>query len=209
MKRFLIAVILLLTMIVMAGCKKEEPPVEIPDPIATITMDDGKQMRFTLKPDEAPNTVANFVNLANTGFYDGQSFFRVVSGAFIQGGDPHNDGTGDPGYAIVGEFSENGHTNNISHLRGVISMCRQGHFDSAGSQFFILQGSYPEYDGKYAAFGIAADGETLDVIDEIASQPVDGSYDPLYRQKIKTIRVDTFEAEYEPVTTERPKLEED
>lgn len=208
MKRLYIIALMLVLAVLLSGCKKEEEPEVIPNPVATITMQSGEQMRFELRPDVAPNTVANFINLANTGFYDGQEFFRVVSGVLIQGGDPNNDGTGDAGYAIVGEFAENGHENSLSHLRGTISMCRQKHYDSASSQFFILQGSYPEYDGKYAAFGSILDEKSLNTLDNIASQPVDGSYDPLYRQVIKSIRVDTFEQEYNPVTTERPKLEE-
>jgi len=209
MKRLCLIITLILLITLMAGCGKKEEPEQVPNPIATITMESGAQMRFELKPEYAPNTVANFVNLANTGFYDGQRFFRVVAGVLIQGGDPQNDGTGDAGYAIAGEFAENGFENNLSHLRGTISMSRQSHFDSASSQFFILQGSYPEYDGKYAAFGSILDEESLNTLDELASQPVDGYYEPLYRQVIKTIRVDTFDAEYNPVTTERPKVEED
>ena len=209
MKRFCMMLSLLLAIIFLAGCGKKEEIEPIPNPIATITMQDGSQMRFELKPDAAPNTVANFVNLANTGFYDGLHFFRVVSGVLIQGGDPNNDGTGDAGYAIVGEFAANGFENSLSHLRGVISMARQSHYDSASSQFFILQGSYPEYDGKYAAFGTILDEESLNTLDNIASQPVDGYYEPLYRQVIKTIRVDTFDGSYSPVTTQRPKQEED
>lgn len=209
MKRFCLLAALMLMMVLLSGCGKKEEPEPIPNPIATITMESGAQMRFELKPEAAPNTVANFVNLANTGFYDGQHFFRVVAGVLIQGGDPYNDGTGDAGYAIKGEFSENGVENSLSHLRGTLSMCRQSHYDSASSQFFILQGSYPEYDGKYAAFGTVLDEESLNTLDEIASQPVDSYYKPLYRQVIKSIRVDTFDAEYNPVTMDRPKLEED
>ena len=209
MKRFCLVLSLIMMIALLTGCGKKEEAEPVPNPVATITMESGAQMRFELKPEYAPNTVANFVNLANTGFYDGLEFFRVVSGVLIQGGDPDNDGTGDAGYAIVGEFSENGIENDLSHLRGTISMCRQSHYDSASSQFFILQGSYPEYDGKYAAFGSILDEESLNTLDDIASQPVDGSYEPLYRQVIKTIRVDTFDAEYNPVTIERPKSEED
>jgi len=193
----------------LSGCKKQEEPEVIPNPIATITMAGGDQMRFELRPDVAPNTVANFVNLANGGFYDGLEIFRVVAGVLVQSGDPRNDGTGDAGYAIKGEFSANGFENNLSHNRGVISMARQSHYDSASSQFFIMQGSYPEYDGQYAAFGVAADAETLEVLDEIASQPVDGSYLPLTRQAIRSIRVDTFEVEFKPETTQRPVYEEE
>ena len=181
--------------------KEEEEPR--PNPVATITMSDGKQMRFELYPDQAPNTVANFIRLANRRFYDGLLFYRVVAGVFIEGGDPENNGTGNPGYAIAGEFSENGVANSVSHMRGAISMARQSGYDTAGSQFFILHYSYPEYDGKYAAFGTAADAQTLSVIDSIASQPTDSTYLPLTRQVISTIRVETFDVDYgEPVKVE-------
>ena len=181
-----------------------EAPEVVPNPVATITMVGGGQMRFELYPDQAPNTVANFIKLANRGFYDGQEFFRVIAGVFIQGGDPNNDGTGDPGYAIRGEFSENGVENTLSHLRGTLSMSRQKGFDTAGSQFFIMQGSYPEYDGRYAAFGRVADDESLAVLDAIASEPTDSSYVPLTRQVISSIRVDTYDVDYdEPLTLER------
>ena len=182
----------------------KQPEEPKPNPVATITMQDGGQMRFTLFPEQAPNTVNNFIHLANRGFYDGLQFYRIVAGVFIQGGDPNNDGTGDPGYAIKGEFSENGVENSISHMRGAISMARQSGFDTAGSQFFIMQGSYPEYDGRYAAFGTIADEQSLAVLDAIASQPTDSTYLPLTRQVIASVRVETFDVEYdEPVTMER------
>ena len=197
-----VAIILLLNL----GGPKEQEEV-VPNPVATITMSDGSQMRFTLYPDMAPNTVANFIKLANRGFYDGQQFFRIVAGVFIQGGDPQNNGTGDPGYAIRGEFAENGFTQNtVSHMRGAISMARTSGYDTAGSQFFIMQGSYPEYDGRYAAFGSidANDAVSLDTLDAIGSQATDSTYLPLTRQVIATIRVETFEADYgDPETLER------
>ncbi len=197
-----VAIILLLNL----GGPKEQEEV-VPNPVATITMSDGSQMRFTLYPDMAPNTVANFIKLANRGFYDGQQFFRIVAGVFIQGGDPQNNGTGDPGYAIKGEFAENGFTQNtVSHMRGAISMARTSGYDTAGSQFFIMQGSYPEYDGRYAAFGSidANDAVSLDTLDAIGSQATDSTYLPLTRQVIATIRVETFEADYgDPETLER------
>ena len=172
----------------------EEPD---PNPIATITMSDGAQMRFELYPDKAPNTVANFISLANGGKYNNRQFFRVVAGVLIQGGDPEDNGTGGPGYTIKGEFAENGFSgNDISHLRGTISMARQSGYDTAGSQFFIMQGSYPEYDGKYAAFGRAADDQTLSVLDAIAAQPTDSTYLPLTRQVIRSISVNTFGVDY-------------
>lgn len=210
MKRFF-ALALAALVLTFAGCarRQEDPYADITNPVATITMSDGGQMRFELHVAEAPNTVANFVSLANSGFYDGLEFYRVVAGVLIQGGDPNNDGTGDAGYVIEGEFAENGHENNLSHVRGTLSMCRQSDYNSASSQFFILQGTYPEYDGKYAAFGTVLDEESLSVLDAIAAQPVDGNYLPLYRQVISSIRVDTFGVEYEPVTMERTVHEEE
>jgi len=175
---------------------QREPEEEVPNPVATITMSDGAQMRFELFPDHAPNTVANFIKLANAGYYNNLQFYRIVAGVFIQGGDPNNDGTGGPNYTIRGEFQENGVPNGVSHLRGVISMARQSGYDTAGSQFFIMQGSYPEYDGRYAAFGAAADEATLAVLDAIASQPTDSTYLPLTRQVIASIRVETFDVDY-------------
>ena len=198
-------VVLAAAIILLLRLNAPKEPEEVPpNPVATITMSSGDQMRFTLYPDLAPNTVANFIRLANRGFYDGLQFYRIVAGVFIQGGDPNNDGTGDPGYAIKGEFSENGVENSISHMRGAISMARQSGFDTAGSQFFIMQGSYPEYDGRYAAFGTIADEQSLAVLDAIASQPTDSTYLPLTRQVIASVRVETFDVEYDdPVTMER------
>ena len=203
-RRRLVAVIAAAALLLAGGLllvlKLTEPKVEAepdPNPVATITMSDGAQMRFELYPDQAPNTVANFISLANRGFYNNQQFYRVVAGVFIEGGDPENKGTGGPGYAIKGEFSENGFNNGVSHRRGAISMARQSGYDTAGSQFFIMQGSYPEYDGKYAAFGSAADEQSLAVLDAIASQPTDSTYLPLTRQVIRTISVETFGVAYD------------
>ena len=176
-------------------------------------MSDGSVMRFELRPDMAPNTVANFIALANRGFYDTGTnrsiqFFRVIAGAFIQAGDPRNDGTGDPGYAIRGEFADNGWPENtLSHARGTISMARQRDYDSAGSQFFIMHYNYPEYDGQYAAFGAIRedDAESFATLDAIAAQPVVGSFVPLTRQVISSIRVETYGEKYEAETIERKK----
>ena len=201
-------VLLAAGIIVLLRLNAPKEPVETaPNPVATITMSDGRQMRFTLYPDQAPNTVANFIKLANRGFYDGQQFFRIVAGVFIQGGDPNNNGTGDPGYAIAGEFADNGFTQNtLSHMRGAISMSRPSGYDTAGSQFFIMQGSYPEYDGRYAVFGSidANDAQSFETLDTIASQPNDSTYLPLSRQVIGTIRVETFDVDYgDPETLKR------
>ena len=184
-------------LLILKLTEPKEPEEPDPNPVATITMSDGAQMRFELYPDKAPNTVANFISLANGGKYNNRQFFRVVAGVLIQGGDPEDNGTGGPGYTIRGEFSENGFKgNDISHLRGTISMARQSGYDTAGSQFFIMQGSYSEYDGKYAAFGRAADEQTLSVLDAIAAQPTDSNYLPLTRQVIRSVSVDTYGVDY-------------
>lgn len=187
----LVGLLLALCVALTACGQREDPYADVPNPIATITMEDGSTMRFELLLSAAPNTVANFAALANDGFYDGLEFFRVVPGVLIQSGDPNNDGTGNAGYTIAGEFSANGYDNSLSHARGTISMARQKAYNSASSQFFILVGNYPEYDGQYAAFGTAMDAETLQTLDAIAAQPVDGNYLPYKRQIIQTIRVNT------------------
>ena len=190
---------LMLLSVLLSGCGSKNPYENIEqNPIATITMTDGSQMRFELYPQIAPNTVANFVKLANDGFFDGLEVYRVVSNVLIQSGDPNNDGTGDPGYYIRGEFAENGYKNSLSHMRGTLSMARKSNYNTAGSQFFIMEGSYPEYDGYYAAFGRIMDEESLAALDNIGSKPVDGSYVPLEKIVIQRIRVETFDVEYEP-----------
>ena len=198
MKRLLAALAALLLLLSLTGCGREaeepDPYADVPNPVATITLSNGGEMRAELYLSQAPNTVANFISLANSGFYDGLEFFRVVPGVFVQTGDPLNDGTGGPGYAIRGEFSENGYEGNtLSHTRGVLSMChRLNEPDSAGSQFFIMQGSFPtDYDGQYAAFGKLMDDESLSVLDALGGVAVDANNRPLVVTKIDTIRVDT------------------
>ncbi|MBO5998391.1 MAG: peptidylprolyl isomerase [Lachnospiraceae bacterium] len=151
----------------------------------TITMDNGQMMSGELYPDTAPATVANFVKLANEGFYDGLIFHRVIRGFMIQGGDPQGTGMGGPGYTIKGEFSQNGFKNDLKHEKGVLSMARAMDPDSAGSQFFIMHAAAPYLDGAYAAFGRITDG--LDVIDAIASTDTDYNDRPLKEQKIRSI----------------------
>ena len=163
-------------------------------PIVTITMKDGGVMKLELYPDVAPNTVKNFISLANSGFYDGLTFHRIIAGFMIQGGDPVGNGTGGPGYSIKGEFTGNGFTNNLSHKRGVISMARAYMPDSAGSQFFIMHADYPYLDGQYAAFGMLLEGFT--VLDKIAMSKTDSNDAPLEPVVIDTIRVETFGVDY-------------
>ena len=198
MKRALLILIAAALLLALSACKTEDPLAAAPNPIATITMDDGSEMRFELYYSAAPNTVGNFIALANQGFYDGLEFFRVVPGVLIQSGDPNNDGTGGTDYTIRGEFADNGFgKDNPSHMRGTISMARrEGDVNSASSQFFIMQGNYPEYDGHYASFGRALDEETLSAIDSIALQAVDARFVRLKRRRIRYIRVNTHDYEY-------------
>ena len=209
MRRLATLAALIALALLLAGCGQQKNPYQdvVENPIATITMADGGQMKFELYPQIAPNTVANFVKLANNGFYDGLEVYRVVSNVLIQTGDPENDGTGDPGYYIKGEFSENGWENGLSHMRGTISMARKSKYDTAGSQFFIMEGSYPEYDGLYAAFGRILDDESLAVLDDIGSRPVDGSYVPLDKIVVRRIRVKTFDVDYEPKTLDKAAVD--
>ncbi|MCD7827433.1 MAG: peptidylprolyl isomerase [Clostridiales bacterium] len=159
------------------------------NPIATIVVKDYGTITVELYYDEAPNTVKNFISLANSGFYDGLTFHRVIEGFMIQGGDPNGDGTGGPGYSIQGEFSSNGIENNVEHVRGTISMGRTNDYDSAGSQFFICQEDYSYGDGNYAAFGMVTDG--IEVVDAIAEVDTDSNDKPEENIVIESITVDT------------------
>jgi len=141
---------------------------------ATIDVASFGTISVALNATAAPITVSNFAGLVNKGFYDGLTFHRVISGFMIQGGDPKGDGTGGSDATIKGEFSENGVNNPISHVRGVISMARSNGYDSASSQFFIMQKTNTSLDGQYAAFGNVSDG--MSVVDAIcASVPVEDS----------------------------------
>ena len=167
------------------------------NPIVTFTMENGDVMKAELYPDVAPNTVNNFISLVKKGFYDGLIFHRVIAGFMIQGGDPEGSGMGGPGYSIKGEFNYNGVENNLKHSRGVLSMARAQHPDSAGSQFFIMHADAPHLDGQYAAFGKLVEGE--DVLDSIAS--IDTDWSDRTPQVMKTVTVDTFGVDYaEPET---------
>ena len=196
-KYFLIATCALLFFVV--GCAAEEEPVPAPgaeleldppgdeapapepEPVQTelpdviegrIIMEDGGVISFELFPEIAPQSVYNFVYLARQGFYDGLVFHRIMSGFMIQGGCPMGIGAGNPGYSIVGEFADNGFENDISHVRGVLSMARSPDYNSAGSQFFIVHGDSLFLDGAYAGFGRVTDG--MDVVDRIAETPNNG-----------------------------------
>jgi len=164
------------------------------NPVFTITMSDGREMKGELYPDIAPQSVGNFIALANSGFYDGLIFHRVIPGFMIQGGDPRGIGIGGPGYCIRGEFAANGFQNPLKHTYGVLSMARSMMPDSAGSQFFIMTSDSPHLDGQYAAFGKVLEG--MDVADSIVKTERDASDKPLTPQVMASVRVETFGQTY-------------
>lgn len=169
------------------------------NPIVTMELADGGIMKIELYPDKAPNTVNNFISLVNKGFYDGLIFHRVIPGFMIQGGDPDGTGMGGPGYSIKGEFRGNGIENDLKHTKGVISMARSQHPDSAGSQFFIMVDSAPHLDGMYAAFGKVIEG--IENADKVVSVKRNRMDRPNVDQVMKKVTVDTFGKTYpEPKT---------
>ena len=158
-------------------------------PTFVIKLENGGEMKGELYPEIAPQSVGNFASLANSGFYDGLIFHRVIPGFMIQGGCPKGTGTGGPGYSIKGEFSQNGVANPLKHTYGVLSMARAMNPDSAGSQFFIMTSDSPHLDGAYAAFGKVLEG--MEYADKIVNAPRDVQDKPLEPQRIASIRVDT------------------
>ena len=146
------------------------------NPVVTIEMENGGIITAELYPDVAPQSVYNFISLANSGFYDVLIFHRVIPGFMIQGGCPEGTGMGGPGWHIKGEFLQNGVVNPIKHTRGVISMARAMDPNSAGSQFFIMHQDAPHLDGSYAAFGHVVNG--IEVVDEIANVATDWNDKP-------------------------------
>lgn len=167
---FLLSVVIVIS---FAGCDSKETETEstgksdltVTD-TAEITIKDKGVIKLELYGKLAPKTVENFKSLASSGFYDGLTFHRIISGFMIQGGDPLGNGTGGSENKIVGEFSANGYENDLSHTRGVISMARANDYNSASSQFFIMHADYPSLDGQYAAFGRVTDG--MNIVDDIA-----------------------------------------
>ena len=165
------------------------------NPIITFEMENGKTFKAELYPEKAPNTVNNFLSLVNKGFYNGVIFHRVSAGFMIQGGDPYGRGTGGPGYHIKGEYSSNGFAqNDIAHVRGVLSMARAQHPDSAGSKFFVMHDDADYLDGQYAAFGKVIEG--METVDEIANVKTDWYDKPMAEQKMKSVTAETFGMEY-------------
>ena len=167
------------------------------NPIVTIKMNNSElvPIEIELYPEIAPNTVNNFISLVNSGFYNGIIFHRVISGFMIQGGDPQGIGIGGPGYSIKGEFAMNGFENNLAHTRGVISMARSMHPDSAGSQFFIMHKDAPHLNKQYAAFGKVISG--IETVDAIAATACDFRDKPYEDQVMESVTVETFGESYE------------
>ena len=194
-------------LLVLAGCGQDEgqndelefggigiPNEETSHPVATIELDNGKKIVLELYPEVAPNTVNNFISLANSGFYDGTIFHRVIPNFMIQGGDPEGTGSGGPGYSIKGEFTSNGVKNHLLHTRGVISMARGNDLDSAGSQFFIVQAHSKHLDNIYAGFGKVTEG--MDVVDEIANLETGKKDRPVNPPVMTKVTVDTLGVDY-------------
>ncbi len=165
-KLSVLVVLVMAIMLVLVGCNNnvdiddKQNNVVTKNPVATMTMENGDVVKIELYPEVAPESVKNFISLANSGFYNGLVFHRVIPGFMAQGGDPLGNGTGGPGYSIYGEFEANGFTNELSHEVGVISMARSNDYNSAGSQFFIVtdDNAKESLDGQYAAFGKVIEG---------------------------------------------------
>lgn len=190
-------IFLIISLILLTGCGKRTE-----NPIVTMKISDYGTIKIELYPKYAPNTVANFVNLVESGFYNDNTFHRLVPGFVLQGGDPDGDGTGGPGYTIKGEFSENGYgKNTLKHDKGVVSMARTNMPNSAGSQFFIVLDDtktiHASLDNKYAAFGKVIEG--MDIIENIEKNATvkDNQTGKLKKNiTIKNATVDTFGKEY-------------
>ena len=158
------------------------------NPTFKITMVGGGVIEGELYPEIAPQSVANFIDLAEHNYYDGLIFHRVIPGFMIQGGCPDGTGMGGPGYCIKGEFLYNGIKNDLRHKRGVLSMARSSSPNSAGSQFFIMHQDAKHLDGQYAAFGKVTAG--MEVVDAIAATKTGRNDRPMEEQKIASITVD-------------------
>lgn len=164
------------------------------NPVVTIKMADGGEIKIELYPEIAPNTVNNFISLVKKGFYNKTIFHRVIPSFMIQGGDPEGTGMGGPGYSIKGEFTSNGFKNDLKHARGVISMARAMNPNSAGSQFFIMHQNSPHLDGQYAPFGKVIEG--LEVVDKIAATQTGPMDRPVAPQVMEEVTVEVFDQEY-------------
>ena len=171
MKKLLTICLLLVCVFTLTACGQEEKKAAPAEPATAVFNTSMGDFEVKLATDKAPKTTANFIKLAEKGFYDGLVFHRVIDDFMIQGGDPNGNGTGGSSQRIKGEFSANGVQNDLKHTRGVLSMARSSAMDSASSQFFIMHADAPHLDGQYAAFGKVISG--MEVVDAIcANTPV-------------------------------------
>lgn len=191
-KRLTVLTLLLCLAMLIPACSKPDGPVSEKDgiPYAIIVIRDYGTVEVKLEPEIAPITVANFIKLAESGYYDGLSFHRIVNNLLIQGGWDLK-GEKPAVSTIKGEFAANGVINTISHTRGAISMARATDYNSASSQFFICDSDYPSWDGSYAAFGHVTEGmEVVDAICATIPAGVDGTLKEEYRAWIETITIE-------------------
>lgn len=165
MKKLFTICLLLVCVFTLTACGQEEKKAAPAEPATAIFNTSMGDFEVKLATDKAPKTTANFIKLAEKGFYDGLVFHRVIDDFMIQGGDPNGNGTGGSSQRIKGEFSANGVQNDLKHTRGVLSMARSSAMDSASSQFFIMHADAPHLDGQYAAFGKVISG--MEVVDAI------------------------------------------
>lgn len=188
MKKVFVAFVLIIFSFILTGCNTEKNKEKMlginydttsnitslnyktNNPVVAMYIKNYGSIVIELYPDVAPNTVNNFISLVKKGFYDNNTFHRLVPGFVLQGGDPTGTGTSGPGYTIKGEFSSNGFENNLKHEKWVVSMARGTSNDSAGSQFFIMLDKSEYLDGNYAAFGKVIDG--FDIITSIENNEI-------------------------------------
>ena len=185
MKKTITITIILLLVLLLTGCdetstgnqlkidytnkdNEKELKYETKNPVVEMDIKDYGKIYMELYPDIAPNTVSNFVYLVKTGFYDNNTFHRLIDGFVLQGGDPTGTGSGGPEYSIKGEFTANGFKNDLLHEEKIVSMARATSYNSAGSQFFIMIGKAEHLDGQYAAFGKVIDG--WNIIEKIVEE---------------------------------------
>ena len=200
-KRTLASIMMMLLLVgcMAVGCGKEEntgneevqSTASEDTVIADIEIEEYGTITVELDAKSAPITVENFVKLAESGFYDGLTFHRIMAGFMMQGGDPNGNGTGGSDETIVGEFAQNGYENELSHTRGAISMARAMDYDSASSQFFIVHKDSTFLDGSYAVFGYVTEG--IEVVDKVCEEAVptdnNGSIPAEEQPVIKTITI--------------------
>ncbi len=178
----MLSVMLVGVLLTLASCDDKYEIEPDPDYIEIKVKDYGV-IKVKLDWGNAPKTCRNFVKLAKEGFYDGLTFHRIIENFMIQGGDPKADGTGSSANTIVGEFSENGYRNKLSHERGVISMARTDPYNSASCQFFICNADSTHLDGSYAAFGWVVEG--MDIVDRVTEDFVGFTTDGVIKDKTK------------------------